>query len=137
MRITGPREIIMNILAEAGEHLTATDIYLRAHAENPGIGLTTVYRTLEIFVQMGIVNKLDFGEGKARYQLVEENENVAHHHLVCTRCKNIIDYSDFIDSELDFIRETREKLSSKYNFSINGHAINFYGLCEKCRNQFK
>jgi Fur family ferric uptake transcriptional regulator len=134
LRITEPRELVMDILSQTDEHLTATDIYIKAHALNPTIGLTTVYRTLEIFLEMGIVQKFEFGENKARYELINSSDSKQHHHhLVCRHCKAIIDYFDFIEEEIEFIEKTQKKLSRKYNFEINDHVISFYGVCEKCK----
>lgn len=136
MRITEPREVVMAILSETKDHLTAADIYVEAHGRNPGIGLTTVYRTLEVLLQMGIVQKFDFGEGKARYELIRSGERGRHHHhLICVRCKSVIDYSEFLDEERELIEKTRKKLEKKYNFTISDHVIGFYGLCSKCRNK--
>lgn len=134
VRVTEPREVVMEVLLGTEEHLTAADIYVRAHELNPAIGLTTVYRTLDILLQMGIVQKFDFGEGKARYELINNSQSKEHHHhLVCVRCKTIVDYYDFVDEELEFIKKTQDKLSDKYRFHIMDHVISFYGICEKCR----
>jgi len=133
-RITAPRELIVEILHETDDHVSAADVYIRAHEINPSIGLTTVYRTLDMLTQLGIVQKFDFGDGKARYELVNNpNGKKHHHHLICLRCKTIMDYSEFLDEELEFVSKTQGKLSKKYNFSITDHAISFYGLCERCR----
>ncbi len=133
-RITVPREVVIDILQETGDHMSAADVYIRAHEINPGIGLTTVYRTLDMLTQMGIVQKFDFGDGKARYELVNSpGGKKHHHHLICLRCKSIVDYTEFLDEELEFIGKTQGRLSKKYNFNITDHAISFYGFCERCK----
>jgi Fur family ferric uptake transcriptional regulator len=135
MRITEPRRLVMEVLTGTKDHFSATDIYMKAHANNPAIGLTTVYRTLEILRQMGIVQKFEFGEGKSRYELINSTgSRDHHHHLVCVHCKNIVNYYEFIEEELEFIDKTQRKLSKKYNFQINDHIINFLGLCEQCKD---
>ncbi len=104
LRLTLPRLAILEVLMKTAEHLSAEDIYLvlRRDYPNEAIGLTTVYRTLEVLVQMGIVYKFDFGDGRARYELAEGPHALRHHHhLVCTGCGRIIDYTDFIDEEKD------------------------------------
>ena len=87
-RLTNPREIIVHILSDTDEHLSAEDIYVKALKVNPSIGLTTVYRTLDLFNQIGVVQKFDFGDGKARYELTKNPQKKEHHHhLVCMLCK--------------------------------------------------
>lgn len=133
-RITASRELVINILHDTDDHMSASDVYIRAHQVNPGIGLTTVYRTLEMLAHMGIVQKFDFGDGKARYELINNpGGKKHHHHLICLRCKTIMDYTEFIDDEIEFINKTQSKLSKKYNFDITDHAISFYGFCRQCR----
>lgn len=133
-RVTLPREVVMDILQRTDDHMSAADIYVEAHRVNPSIGLTTVYRTLDMLTQMGIVQKFDFGDGKARYELVNNpGGKKHHHHLICLKCKTIIDYTEFPDDELEYIGKTQARLSKKYNFNITDHAISFYGYCERCR----
>lgn len=133
-RITAPREVVLDILHETDDHVSAADVYIKAHAINPSIGLTTVYRTLDMLTQMGIVQKFDFGDGKARYELVNNpGGKKHHHHLVCRKCGAIVDYSEFIEDEVEFIDKTQKKLSKKYDFDITDHAIHFFGFCSRCR----
>ncbi len=136
-RITTGRDIILDVLAKADTHLSAEDIYLRVRRLYPSIGLTTVYRTLEILVNMKLVFKFDFGDGRARYELIEgpQGRRPHHHHLVCRGCGRIIDYSDALEEEKVFIETAEKKLSKKYNFDIQSHIIQFYGLCDNCRNK--
>ena len=133
-RLTMPRESILQILSDTSEHLSAEDIYLKALRVNPSIGLTTVYRTLDLFHQIGIVQRFDFGDGKARYELTNNPQKKEHHHhLICMRCKKIIDYSNFIKEELELMNKTEKELSKKHHFHIMHHVIDFYGLCGKCK----
>lgn len=135
-RITAGREAILDALTRAKEHLSAEDIYTKVHGSYPAIGLTTVYRTLEILVDLGLVYKFDFGDGRARYELAEGSQrSTHHHHLVCTNCMRVVDYTDFIDDEIELLRQTEKGLSEKYGFDITSHLIQFYGLCEKCRKK--
>jgi len=133
-RMTNPRSIIINILNKTDKHLSAEDIYLKALKVNPSIGLTTVYRTLDLLNQIGVVQKFDFGDGKARYEHTKNpKKKEHHHHLVCIRCKTIIDYSDFVKEELELMEKTEQELSKKYRFNILHHTIDFYGICTKCQ----
>ncbi len=135
-RLTISREAIINALRSTDKHLSAEDIYLTLHSKYPEIGLTTIYRTLELLDQMGIISKFDFGDSRARYELSGDYGNKAHHHhLICTNCLKIIDYTDFIDDELELLNKTQKELSGKYNFDITGHLIRFYGLCDECKEE--
>ncbi len=132
-RITPGREAILDVLSRSTKHLSAEDIYIRAHQGNPNIGLTSVYRTLEVLVNLGLVFKFDFGDGRARYELAEgPGGERHHHHLVCTGCRRVIDYTDFIEEEVELLNRTEKGLSEKYDFKITNHLIQFYGLCNAC-----
>ncbi len=133
-RITAPRELVIEILQETSDHMSASDVYIKAHEINPGIGLTTVYRTLEMLTEMGIVQKIEFGDGKARFEIVDSpGGKKHHHHLICLRCKAIVDYTEFMEDEMEYIKKTEGKLAKKYDFEITDHAISFFGFCRKCR----
>ena len=133
-RMTIPRQGILDILSRTSKHLSAEDVYMAIHKIYPNVGLTTVYRTLELLVQMGLVFKFDFGDRRARYELSEGPKGARHHHhLVCTNCSRVVDYTDFIDEEVELLNQTEKGLSKKYDFVIKNHLIQFYGLCDKCR----
>lgn len=135
-RITNPRELVMGILTGTDKHLSAEDVYIQALRINPSIGLTTVYRTLDLFTQIGIAQKFDFGDGKARYELTSNpSKKKHHHHLVCMKCKSIFDYSDFMKEEVELMKKTENALSRKHHFKITHHTIHFYGVCEKCQKE--
>jgi Fur family ferric uptake transcriptional regulator len=132
-RMTVPRQAILGALSKSKKHLSAEDIYLSVHEAYSGIGLTTVYRTLELLVHMGLVFKFDFGDGRSRYELVEGPNAKHHHHLVCKGCGRIIDYSELANEETRILKQVEKTLSKKYNFSIDSHQIHFLGLCGECK----
>ena len=134
-RMTVPRQAIMGVLSSTDKHLSAEDIHMEVHTIYHNVGLTTVYRTLELLTQMGMVVKFDFGDGRARYELIEGSNRGHHHHLICTNCKRIIEYTEFIDEEMEFLKRAEKGLSKKYNFDIKNHIIQFYGLCDRCRDK--
>lgn len=132
-RMTSSREAILKILTQAVEHLSAEDIYLKVHAKKPSIGLTTVYRTLELLVNIGMVAKFNFGDGRARFELLQGPKSVKyHHHIICTGCSRIIEYSDFMSEELAILETIQQKLSKKYDFLISNHLVKYSGLCATC-----
>jgi Fur family ferric uptake transcriptional regulator len=132
-RITSGRKAILEVLSELRGHLSAEDVYIKVHDNYPAIGLASVYRTLQMLVNVGIVFKFDFGDGRARYELVEcpSGQN-HHHHFICTSCGRIIDHSDFIEVELAFLKKVEEGLMAKYGLRITNHNLQFQGLCDRC-----
>jgi len=135
-RMTRPREAILDVLSKTQDHLSAEDIYLAVHQFYPNIGLTTVYRNLELLVDMSMVVKFEFGHGKAKYELADEYSSKGHHHhLVCRGCSRIIDYSDFMKDEVQFLNNIQNGLSEKYDFKIVDHQIQFYGYCNLCKGK--
>jgi Fur family transcriptional regulator, ferric uptake regulator len=134
-RFTEPRRAIWETLQHTTKHLSAEEIYLQVHRKYPKIGLTTVYRNLDIMERMGLLTKLHFGDGRHRYELLHNpRKSDHHHHLVCTYCKRVIDYDDFVDEELNLLSRVERALSEKHGFSITGHAVQFYGICRSCKN---
>ena len=131
-RLTSARRAIYRILDREKHHLTVDEIYWRLHDEYPRIGLTTIYRTLNVLADIGLACKLDFGDGRARFEALPGSSH--HHHLICTQCRKVYDYSDFVDEELHLIEKTEKKLEEKFGFRIQNHTINFYGLCGACRS---
>jgi Fur family ferric uptake transcriptional regulator len=113
--------------------MSAKEIFASIQKKYPGIGLSTVYRTLDLLSQTGLLNKLDIGEGQSRYEYRSNEKKGHHHHIICTRCGKIIDYSDSLDEELALVRKAEENLVQKYNFVVQDHNIEFYGLCKDCQ----
>ena len=132
-RWTIPREAILELLSKTPKHLSAKEIYAALYKLYPGMGLTTIYRTLDLLERMELINKFSLGDGQNRYEFKSGEKKEHHHHLICTKCGKIIDYSDFVDEELKLVKKTEEILAKKYNFAIKDHNIEFLGLCEKCK----
>jgi len=133
-RLTLPRQVILNVLDQTTKHLSAEEIYHQVRKVHSPVGIATVYRTLELLGQLKLVHKFDFGDGRSRYELSKETKKKAHHHhLVCVECQKVVDYTDFIDEEVELLSRTEKRLSRKYNFKILEHVIQFYGLCNQCR----
>ncbi len=134
-RITVGREAILEVLTNTKGHLSAEEIYLKVHEKYPSIGLATVYRTLDLLANMCMLLKFDFGDGRARYEIIDDTDKKSHHHhLVCTKCKRIIDYTDFIDEEVELLKKIEKALSEKYKFDIKNHVLQFCGVCSDCKN---
>lgn len=132
-RWTGPREAILQLLSQTPKHMSAKEMYVAIHKHYPGIGLTTIYRTLDLLTRMGLIHKFSFGDGHNRYEFISDERKKHHHHLICTNCGKIFDYSEFVEEELTLINKTEKQLTQKYNFKIEGHNIEFLGLCKDCQ----
>jgi len=133
-RMTQPRQLILDYLRDHCGHLSAEEIFNGLRGRLPSLAVTTVYRTLETLTELGILSRFSVGDGKARYEFAEGPGGLGHHHhLVCTGCGRIIDYTEFINEETELLKNTEEGLSKKYNFQIRSHQLYFYGLCDKCR----
>jgi len=113
--------------------MSAKEIYAILQKSYPNLGLSTVYRTLDLLARMGIVTKLTLADGQSRYEFKSKGKEDHHHHLICTNCGKIINYSDFLDEELSLVKKTEKRLEKKYNFFIKSHNIEFLGICDKCQ----
>lgn len=133
--MTMPRRVILDFLAGAEGHLSVKEIQTALLPVHPELGLTTVYRTMELLNGLGMVHRTAAADGQARYALKREGPQGHHHHLICTGCGRIIDYRDFAAEELALVRKTEEALARKHDFLILDHNIEFLGLCGECRRK--
>ena len=132
-RWTIPREAILALLSRTSKHMSAKEIYYALSAVYPGIGLSTIYRTLELLVRAGFLNQIFIGDGQSRYEFQTAEKDKHHYHLICNKCGKIIDYNDFLEEKLEFVKKAEEKAAGKYNFLVQGHNIDFFGLCKDCQ----
>jgi Fur family ferric uptake transcriptional regulator len=132
-RWTIPREDIFNLLIQSQQHLSAKDIYAMLSSKNPELGLTTIYRTLDLLDRAGLVRKINMGDGQVRFEYTRGDRSDHHHHLICTGCGKILNYRDFEKEELELVRKTEDILAKKYGFLIREHNIEYFGLCPDCR----
>ncbi|MGL4761495.1 MAG: Fur family transcriptional regulator [Sarcina sp.] len=127
-KLTPQRRAIVDIIMDSEKkHLTAEEIYDQVKINCPEIGLATVYRTILLLEEMGVIYKLDLNDGCSRYELANENENHRHHHLVCNSCGSVSEVED------DLLEELENEVEQKYGFKIEDHSVKFFGLCQKCR----
>ena len=129
IKITKKRQAILDVLKATDEHLTAENIYFILKRKNIKIGLATIYRTLDLFYQNGIVNKINIGDGTIRYEYVDK-KSVHHHHLVCIKCGRVMEYTD--EEEPKFLERLAERIKDKYGFTVLSHEIYLYGVCKDC-----
>ena len=123
------RAIVDTIIQSEGKHLTAEEIYDEVKKICPEIGLATVYRTIQLFEQIGLVSKLQLNDGCSRYEIVHSDERHLHHHLICNICNAVIEVED------DLLEQLEEKIKKQYKFKILDHSVKFYGICEECQKK--
>ncbi len=124
MKLTRQREIILEAFLESERHATAEDIYRRIARRNPGIGLATVYRTLNLLCHSGLAQQSEFGDGRLRFENMFEHHH--HDHLICTGCGRIIEFQN------EEIERLQEKVAERNRFTIHSHRLDLYGLCNRC-----
>ncbi len=132
-RWTGPRDEVFNVLVKSEQHLSVKDIFAALRTSCPDIGLTTVYRTLELLDRAGLIRRIGTRTGEVRFEYRRADQADHHHHLICTVCGSISNYRDFEKEELDLVRRTEEALTRKHGFLIRDHNIEFLGLCPECQ----
>lgn len=131
-KLTPQRRAIVDIIIEKeGEHLTAEEIYDEVKKVCPDIGLATVYRTVSLLEEIGVIFKLDLNDGCSRYELVHSEEQHRHHHLVCNECKAVYEVQD------DLLDELEARIEGTYGFKILDHSVKFFGICAECCKKHK
>ncbi|MBD8497695.1 MULTISPECIES: Fur family transcriptional regulator [Paenibacillus] len=129
-KLTPQREATVRVLLENEEdHLSAEDVFMLVKEKAPEIGLATVYRTLELLSELHVVQKLNFGDGVARYDLRGDNSKHHHHHLICVQCGTMQEILD------DWLGPLEERLAQEYNFHVLDHRLDFQGICNKCQEK--
>ncbi len=119
LRITGQRRVIAQVLGDSDDHPDVEELYARASAVDPKISIATVYRTVKLFEEAGIVDKLEFGDGRARY---EDAERDHHDHLIDMNSGAVI---EFVDAEIEALQE---KIARKLGYELRGHRLELYGV---------
>ena len=122
LRLTDQRRTIATVLEEADDHPDVEELYARASARDPRISLATVYRTVKLFEEAGILEKLEFGDGRARY---EDAEREHHDHLIDLNSGEVI---EFVDEEIE---ELQERIARKLGYELKGHRLELYGVRQK------
>lgn len=123
-RMTPQRLMILNAIEEAEDHISAEEIYEKVCTRYPQMNISTVYRTLELVSELGLVTETDLGDGRVRYHCMGKGH---HHHLVCQKCGQVIDVEESILDPL------WAELQKKYNFQVNMKHLAFFGICPKCQ----
>lgn len=119
LRMTGQRRIIAQVLEDSQDHPDVEELYARASAQDAGISIATVYRTVKLFEEAGILDRLEFGDGRARY---EDAERDHHDHLIDMNSGEVI---EFVDPEIEALQE---RIAAKLGYELRGHKLELYGV---------
>ena len=126
LKITTPRVKILALLEKyKADHLSAENIYQQLSQVEEDLSLATIYRVLAQFEAAGIVIRHNFEDG---YSVFELNEGEHHDHLVCSKCRKVIEFYD------EIIEARQLQIAKKYGFKITDHSLNIYGTCADCSN---
>ena len=123
-RLTPQRMMILSAIENSDDHISAEEIYTQVLAKYPHVNISTVYRTLELLKQLGLVTETDLGGGRVRYHPADKGH---HHHLVCTECGAIIDLDESLLASL------KGTLLREYKFSADLRHLAIFGRCANCR----
>lgn len=127
-KLTPQRQTILRtFLDNAGRHLSAEDVYSLVKHEYPDMGLATVYRTLDLLAELGILQKNDFGDGRSRYEFADKDLH-HHHHLICLNCGEVSEFDD------DLLESLEAVILKRNHFKVVDHNLKFLGYCQKCQS---
>ena len=122
LKMTDQRKVIIEVLSTAVDHPDVESVFKRAQAIDPKISIATVYRTVKLFEETGILTKHEFKGGKARYEELNEGH---HDHLIDVKTGEII---EFVDEEIE---QLQKKVAEKYGYTLVDHKLELYGVKKK------
>ncbi|MDO4942065.1 MAG: Fur family transcriptional regulator [Lachnospiraceae bacterium] len=132
LKMTTQRALILESLSECPKmHLTAEEIYEIVCKKQPEIGIATVYRTLKLLTELGLIDTLDLDDGFVRYELAGSGEDGHHHHhhLICISCGKVLEFKE------DLMETLEGKIEMTTGFKIYDHEVKMYGYCKECKEK--
>jgi Fur family transcriptional regulator, ferric uptake regulator len=125
LRNTPQREVVLKVFLVTERHLSVDELHKVIKKKDKTIGYTTVYRTMQLLLECGLCEEIDFGDGIKRYEHKYGHEH--HDHLVCTRCGR------YIEAVKPEIEKMQEQLAKEQGFKITHHKLQIFGICRKCK----
>ena len=119
MKMTDQRRVIARVLSDAEDHPHVEEVHRRSVAIDPHISIATVYRTMRLFEEAGIIERHDFGDGRARYEQAVE---IHHDHLVDMQSGRVIEFTS------PEIEQLQQAIAKKHGFTLVGHRLELYGI---------
>ena len=130
LKITNQRLLVLEVLASCPDrHLTAEEIHEMVKAGYPEIGLATVYRTIQLLLELHLIDRINLDDGFVRYEIGNMGLGTAkhhHHHLICINCGKVISFKD------DLLEELENKITETTGFHVVDHEVKLYGHCAEC-----
>ncbi len=130
LKVTNQRLYVLEVLASCPDkHLTAEEIYELVKVKCPEIGLATVYRTIQLLLELKLIDRINLDDGFVRYEMgnVHQSENGHHHHhLICLNCGKVLSFED------DLLEELEEQIEHRVSFKVVDHELKFFGYCADC-----
>jgi len=123
-RLTPQRMMVLSAIENSVNHISAEEIYAKVRAKYPHVNISTVYRTLELLKNLGLVTETDLGGGRVRYHPMDKGR---HHHLVCQNCNRIIDLDESALASL------KSRLLREYGFDADLKHLAIFGRCDDCK----
>jgi Fur family ferric uptake transcriptional regulator len=123
-KLTNARLTVLNVLEEAGGHVTSTEVLDRVSDIDPGIGRASVFRTLELFTRLSIIRPTYIDSSMTPTYVLLPNGH--HHHIVCINCNHVIEFDEC------GLNKLAAELEQKLHVRMQGHLLEFYALCEDC-----
>ena len=125
-RVTSQRRLLLDLLRHSEGHLDADELYRLAKEREPRISLSTVYRALSLFKELGLVEERHFAEEHHHYEVKRKRE---HHHLVCLGCGKVVEFQSPLSKRI------KEDVSRQSGFEILNASVSLEGYCERCRHE--
>jgi len=124
-KLTGPRQAILGVLCQQVRPLSNKEVLGALPSSN--CNLATIYRSMHLLEEMGLVKRFDLGDGVRRFELICPGDEGHHHHLVCTRCTSVVEVEDCTLVELE------RRVAARNGFKAVTHRLEFFGLCPACQ----
>lgn len=125
-RVTAQRTLLLDLLRQSGAHLGADELYLKAREKHPRISLSTVYRNLQLFKKLGLIEEHHFDEEHHHYEVKSMDE---HQHLLCVNCGEVVEFACPLSQKF------RKDIGKQYGFDIIEVEVRMRGLCSRCRKE--
>ena len=130
LKVTNQRLVVLETLeTSSNQHLTAEQIFDLVKADNPEIGLATVYRTIQVLLELHLIDRVNFDDGSERYEIVRMGTKGArhhHHHLICINCGKVFEFEE------DMMEGLETEIEKKTGFHVIDHEVKLYGYCKEC-----